>query len=431
MLERKVAFVTGAASGIGKETVRRFSDNSQYNPIYAADLDPNIASTFDHPHIIPLELDVRSFRQVDRALQRITDEAGRIDLIVNAAGTIAASKVQRDRYESPVDQRMHISMLQTNDESVRYIMDQALKIMRTTGGGTIINITSSKDHFPDPYRREYERSKRRIEVYSLRKAEEYAQQNVRVVVVKPGNTKTNIDRGSWITHDSQTEMLRVQNFNDWWRKTFGNDPKNVAEVIYRIGEGEISGNKVFVGLDAKLGQFLVKVVPGWRHIFYVGSSAAYAGVRMLGKLRGYQDSSTNHATPNNLSGEWFEEGVVREAETSVARDIQVVKADDRIYTRTMNSDSQGGHFEGYLVDVNKIKELGISAADLGKYLDFKAEELGNSTMLLESCEPEPDGDWKYKYVADKAGEHAAFGTITVSFKGEVVFNHYISVSRVN
>lgn len=431
MLERKVALVTGAASGIGKETVRRFSDNSQYNPIYAADLDPSIASTFDHPHIIPLELDVRSFRQVDAVVQRITDEAGRIDLVVNAAGTIAASKVQRGRYENPVDQRMHISMLQTNDESVRYIMDQAFTIMKRTGGGTIINITSSKDHFPDPYRREYERSKRSIEIDSLRKAEEYAQENVRLVVVKPGNTKTNIDRGSWIAPDSETEMLSVQNFNDWWRKTFGNSPKNVAEVIYQVAEGEISGNKVFVGLDAKLGQFLVKVIPGWRHIFYAGSSAVYAGIRMMGRLKGEHSNFTTHAAPNNLSGEWFEEGVIREAGTSVSRDVQVIKVDDKLYTRTMNSYSQGGHFEGYQVDFETMNELGVKVEDLERYLDFKAEELGNKTMLLDDCKPGSDGDWEYKYVVDKAGENAAFGTITVSFKGEVIFNHDISVSRVN
>ncbi len=429
--ERKIALITGAASGIGRATAEAFSQSSRYGRIYAADIDPAVHVTFDslkHPGIIPMELDVRSFRQVDEALGRIVDEVQKIDVLINSAGTIAATG---NGNENAADQKMHISMMQTNDESVRYLMEQtALKMSKRGGGGTIVIVTSSKDAFPDPYRREYERSKSSIEAYSLRKAREYARDNVRVVVVKPGNTKTNIDRGSWMSPGSQAEMSSVQNFNDWWRRTFGNDPKNVAEVIYRIAEGEIRDNKVFVGFDAKLGQFLVRTIPGWRQIFYMGSSALYGGVKMLGQLRSKQIVTTNHADPNSLSGEWFKEGVIREAEAKFGTHVQVVKVGDAIYTRIMGSDSVGGHVEGVQFDLNKMEELGVSQEALERYLDLKAEELGNRTMLLDNCEPDSDGDWKYSYAADRVNEDAAFGTITVTFKGQVIFSHYLTVRKV-
>ena len=281
--EKRTAIITGAASGIGLETVRRFSADPKYKPIYAVDKDPVIHTIFDaqnYPHVVPMQVDVRRGNENAEMFKRVRIEAKRLDVIVNAAGTIIAGNENNSAASAQIR-----DLNDTNFAGQMYIMVMAETMMESWGGGTIINITSSKDYFPDPYRLEYMASKMRFEDMSLEARNRLKGSGVRVVIVKPGNTKTNIDRGAWTDGSNDTEMKAVQGFNDWWRKTFGNDPKNVAEVIYKIAEGKIDKEKVHVGFDAKLGNFLIRAVPGWRYIFFFGSMGAYELVKKAQKLK--------------------------------------------------------------------------------------------------------------------------------------------------
>lgn len=56
MFETKCAVITGAASGIGLETTRRFSLDSTYNPIYAVDINQRVGEifpAFEYPTVVP------------------------------------------------------------------------------------------------------------------------------------------------------------------------------------------------------------------------------------------------------------------------------------------------------------------------------------------------------------------------------------------
>lgn len=279
MLETKCAVITGAASGIGLETARRFSQDPNYNPIYAVDKNPSIEAVFEatsYHNIVPIQIDIRRGNENALLFDKVRKEAQRLDVLVNAAGTIIAG----DENNAAASAQIR-DLNQVNFVGEMNLMFWAETIMESWGGGTIINITSSKDYFPDPYRFEYMLSKIRFEEMSLdaRRRHQYAEDGVRIVVVKPGNTKTFIDKGDWTSGNDEKEMRAVQNFNDWWRRSFGNNPKNVAEVIYKIAEGKIDKDKVHIGFDAKLGNFLVRTVPYWREIFFLGSYGVYELVK--------------------------------------------------------------------------------------------------------------------------------------------------------
>lgn len=285
MLETRCAVVTGAASGMGLEIVRRVSKDPKYGPIYAVDKNPGIHTTFEalsHPGIVPLQVDIRRGNENALMFDRIRTEAQRLDLLINAAGTIIAGDEN-----NPAASAQIRDLNDVNYVGQMNIMFWAETIMESWGGGTIINITSSKDYFPDPYRFEYMLSKMRFEEMSLdaRRRHQEGEDGVRVVVVKPGNTRTSIDRGMWTEGSDENEMKAVQGFNDWWRRTFGNDPRNVAEVIYKIAEGEIDKEKVHIGFDAKLGNVLVRTVPYWRQIFFLGSYGIYELVKRAQVLK--------------------------------------------------------------------------------------------------------------------------------------------------
>ncbi|MBI2017513.1 SDR family NAD(P)-dependent oxidoreductase [Candidatus Daviesbacteria bacterium] len=280
--ERKAALITGAASGMGFETVKRFSKDPRYNPIYALDLDPSVHTIFEaaqYPQVVALQVDIRKGNEIAQVFDKVLKETKNLDVVVNAAGIIIAGDAQ-----GPEGEKQIANLNDTNFFGQMYVMQRAEIAMESREGGVIINVTSAKDYFPDPFRFEYMLSKIRFEEMSLYDGERLREDGVRIVVVKPGNTKTHIDRRDWTQGYNEGEMKAVQGFNDWWRRTFGNDPKNVAEVIYKIAEGEIDNSVVPVGLDAKLGYLLVKI-PFWRAMFFLGAAGVYAGIIKLQNLR--------------------------------------------------------------------------------------------------------------------------------------------------
>lgn len=279
MLETRCAVVTGAASGMGLDVVRRIGQDPKYRPVYAVDKNPSVLTVFEplrHSGIVPLQVDIRHGGETAQMFDRIRKESQRLDVLVNAAGTIIAGDENNSAARAQI-----LDLNEANYVGQMKIMFWAETMMESWGGGTIINVTSSKDYFPDPYRFEYMLSKIRFEDMSLESRRRHLadEDGVRVVVVKPGNTKTSIDKGVWTEGSGDREMRAIQKFNDWWRRTFGNDPKNVADVIYRIAEGEIDKEKVHVGFDAQLGNVLVKTIPYWRQIFFLGSSGVYELVK--------------------------------------------------------------------------------------------------------------------------------------------------------
>jgi NAD(P)-dependent dehydrogenase (short-subunit alcohol dehydrogenase family) len=297
MIERKTAIITGAASGIGLETTKRFAADIRYNPIYAIDKNPVVNTIFqssNNQSVIPLQIDVRDEKKLTEMLRDVVSKSGRIDVIVNAAGIISAGRRSTYRDKNGKPKQELIEMDEVNVHAPITIMEEAKRLMKKNNGGIIINITSSKHYFPDAYRLEYMNGKDFLSRLTKAAAKHYRDDfNVRLVDVQPGNTKTNIDKGIWTDGSNQLEKETVQDFNDWWRKKFGNDPKNVAEVIYKIAEGKINKTPVMVGFDAKMGSFLQMYLPiptlRWNMIFFLGSYSMYQIAKLAHLLRKKSD----------------------------------------------------------------------------------------------------------------------------------------------
>lgn len=420
MIECKTVIITGAASGIGRSTVERFSRDPKYNPVFAVDKDPSVRHIFPrehYPQIVPLQVDLRSTRQIDELVKRVTCGSDRVDVVVNAAGEIIAGRKRPiyEYYRTEAGRQQMLSLWYTNEYAVYRVMQEVEEIMRNQGGGIIINITSSKDYFPDPFRREYEQSKSRLEAVSLREAERLKKYNVRVVVVKPGNTKTKIDRGVWISGSDRDEASVVQGFNDLWRRSFGNNPVNVAEVFYQIAEGRINQNRVHVGFDAKLGHFLSRTVPFWRQMFYLGAYSVYGMAKIV---QSFRSARVNLGAGQILDNDWYDE---LEAERK-PRTAPLVKIGDQEFYRLC---------QGVSASVVQLRELGVSFDDLKDYVLTKIAELEDQTRLIQSCEPETNGDWRYHYVVTQdKNSPLIYGRESVDFRLEEVFAHYLVFSPV-
>ncbi|WP_406329734.1 oxidoreductase [Streptomyces sp. NBC_00203] len=221
---RPVALVTGASSGIGKETARAFVA-AGFEVIgtgrKTSGLTPPAGVTY-------LDLDVASDDSATAAVGEVIDRFGRIDVLVNNAGIGSAGAVE----ENSVTQAQ--SVLNINVLGVVRMTKAVLPHMRAQGGGRVINISSVLGVAPQPFMALYVASKHAIEGYSESLDHEVREHGVRVLLVQPAYTKTSFDTNA-AQPDTPLSLYaeRRRVFDEVIADAMkdGDDPAVVAKVI--------------------------------------------------------------------------------------------------------------------------------------------------------------------------------------------------------
>lgn len=178
----KVALVTGASSGMGKETAKRLLQEGLV--VYAA------ARRLEHMEdlralgAIPLKMDITLDEDVLAAVQQIEAGHGGIDVLVNNAGfgmygAMEESTIADARYQFEV-----------NLFGMARLTQLALPAMRKKGTGTIINISSMGGRIYTPLGSWYHATKHAVEGWSDCLRIELAPFGIQVVVIQPGAIAT-------------------------------------------------------------------------------------------------------------------------------------------------------------------------------------------------------------------------------------------------
>lgn len=128
-LEGKVAVVTGGASGLGAGIVQRYLEEGAQ--VWVADLQPSQAAGAQS-----IDLDVREEDRWEAVLDAVVGEAGRLDILVNNAGIFTSCPVD----ETPLEDFRRV--LDVNLVGVFLGCKHAVRRMKATGGGSIINLSS-------------------------------------------------------------------------------------------------------------------------------------------------------------------------------------------------------------------------------------------------------------------------------------------------
>ena len=182
-LNKPVALVTGASSGIGKATAERLA-RAGYK-VYGTSRRGAIQS--ERPFEM-LALDVTSDESVEAAVSAVLRSEGRVDLLVNNAGfSVAPAGAE----ESSIEQAR--SIFDTNFFGIVRMTRAVVPHMRRQGGGRIINIGSVLGFLPAPYMALYAATKHALEGYSESLDHELRTRGIRVSVIEPAYTKTHFD----------------------------------------------------------------------------------------------------------------------------------------------------------------------------------------------------------------------------------------------
>ncbi|MGW5666314.1 SDR family NAD(P)-dependent oxidoreductase, partial [Streptomyces sp. NPDC003758] len=171
---RPVALVTGASSGIGKAAAFALVD-AGFEVVGTS----RRASGDRREGVTFLDLDVASDTSVASLVDRVIEQFGRIDVLVNNAG-IGSAGAGEERSLSQDQQLFDINVF-----GLIRMTRAVLPHMRAQGSGRIINISSVLGFVPAPYMAAYAASKHAVEGYSESMDHEVRQHGVRVLLVEP------------------------------------------------------------------------------------------------------------------------------------------------------------------------------------------------------------------------------------------------------
>jgi len=229
-LEGKVAVISGASRGIGHACALALADAGASVVVASrkiADLEPvaeeikakGVKSMAIAAHIAKIDESKTLIEQVMKAF-------GRIDILMNNAGTNPYYGPLMDQDEKTYDITMNVNL-----KGLFFLSQLAARIMKGQGGGCIIN-TSSIGGLRAGELGVYSVTKAAVIMLTQVMAKEWGQYNIRVNAIAPGIIKTRLSEALW--------------------KDPAVSAKAVAQIpMMRLGEPEeIAGAVVFLASDA-------------------------------------------------------------------------------------------------------------------------------------------------------------------------------------
>jgi len=233
-LTLKVAIVTGAKSGIGLATARRFAEEGARVVLAdiqeAHDVANEIASKGAEAIYIPVDVSVTS--QIEVMIEKSLTAFGRIDILVNNAGIELAKKVT-DTTEAEWDR-----LLDVNLKGVFLCSKAVIPRMQDQGGGAIVNVASELGLVGGSEIAAYSASKGGVVQLTKSMAVDHADDGIRVNCVCPGPVSTALLE-TIIETSSNPEAERRSIVNKTLLGRLG-QPDEIAGVITFLASDESS-----------------------------------------------------------------------------------------------------------------------------------------------------------------------------------------------
>ncbi len=188
-LRDRVAIVTGAGSGIGREAAGALAQAGAYVALAGRRLPAleQTAAALNPARCLVVPCDVRDDDQVAHLVARTCGQFGRLDLALNNAGSFGARSLLHEDTASNFD-----AVVNTNLRGLWSCLKYELAAMLQSAGGSIVNVASVSAHIGHAESPVYAATKHAILGISRSAALQYAHAGIRVNVVSPGSTDTEL-----------------------------------------------------------------------------------------------------------------------------------------------------------------------------------------------------------------------------------------------
>ena len=223
----KVVLITGASSGIG-ESIATFLNDKGFI-VYGTSRNPKNIEKYPFKLIA---LDVTKKETIQKAVETVVENEGRLDILINNAGMGITGAVE----ETPVNEMK--AVFDTNFYGVVDCIQIAAPYLRKNKESLIINVTSIAGYMGLPFRGVYSSVKGALKILTESLNMEMQQFGIDVVSVAPGDFATNIAAGRYHTpvfDDSPYKEVYQRNLDLMDAHVDdGKDPEVMAKAVLKI-----------------------------------------------------------------------------------------------------------------------------------------------------------------------------------------------------
>lgn len=215
ILDSKVALVTGASSGIGRETAIRLAENGCQVIAAARRLDRLNGLAQDFEGIVPKQVDLSVPEEVESFCRYLGDQTEPVTILVNNAG-YSVQGVLEDISMTEIRRLYEVNVF-----SLVRITQACLPGMRGQRKGIIINVSSMSGKVPNPLNSVYSSTKNAVEALSDTLRLDLRPFGINVVTIRPGPIATEL------MHDVAEQ----------WNKLTGKGVQDYTPLYKAAGEG--------------------------------------------------------------------------------------------------------------------------------------------------------------------------------------------------
>ncbi len=260
----KTVFITGASSGIGKETAILFAEKGY--KVFAGIRKKSDKYKLEniHNNIIGVYLDVTNKYSIDKAFWYIMKYTAKLDAIVNCAGIAVAGPLEIIPLKKIKEQ------FDINTFGTVAVIQKFLPIINC---GKIVYISSMASSGIFPFLAPYCASKKAADIMINSLANEFKKENVKIISIKPGciitpfwnkSVDNNIPLFESASDSMKQKYQKEMNFltdNAHKNNYRGTLPQKVAETVFKAVETNNPKISYTVGFDAFCIMLFEKLFP--------------------------------------------------------------------------------------------------------------------------------------------------------------------------
>ena len=189
-LKDKVAVITGASSGIGEATAEALAAEGAA-VVVAARREDRLEDLVERiegngSRAVAVSCDVTDEDQAHDLIRKAKEEFGRVDIVVNNAGVMQLSKVEKSLSDE------WRRMFDINVLGLLYVTDAAIQVMKEQGSGHLVNISSLASRGTRPALGVYSGTKTAVNAISEALRQELQGNKIRVTIIEPGAVATEL-----------------------------------------------------------------------------------------------------------------------------------------------------------------------------------------------------------------------------------------------